>query len=883
MMNFVNLLIYAKGNILWGKKGPYYDKQPVKRIKVRTDTSYEELLQRICTIIEVDCTICQVKLFHRHATIYPSSDVRHCLVPITDDDDVEILMETAQSGGEFLLQELYVHVQGSPTVALEQDQRNVTFMTPSTSQVQQCGNVANTFEENDDVIEPLHNDIFDDDLNREIDEALQDVPIVVDEELTDEEDETGGTSIHFEINRLVDPLPSKSPQTIIGGNAVDYHPISESNDISIRDPIPFFNKKDVGDGYIRFEEDFEEEFKKEKRLFSYDLCSGDEIKKGMRFAQKEYLICAVKFYHIKHHRDFRVDVSDKRVWSVFCSEKDNGCSWRLRACRKRMDRKCLYLKCMDGAFEVTRVEGPHTCVSSVISQDHPRLDSDLMSWYFLNQVSKAPDVKVSTLRQTIIDTFGYLVTRKKVCDAKKRAIEIVYGDWDSSYMELPRLLNVIRATNPGSEVVWQTSPTVKDGELTFQRVFWTFGPCINAFAYCRPIVSIDGTFLHGKYPHKLLIACSMDGANHIVPLAFALVDEESCDSWCWFLINLKQYVVSGRPETLCLISDYHSEIVSAIRDERVGWKPPFAQWRYCIRHMSGNFNKLHNSQSLKRLVTAAALQCQPQKFTRYMDELKKKEDCTLNYFANIEVERWTRAYDGGYRFGIMTTNFYESYNAILKSAMRLPIAAFVKEIFYNCNGCFQARRDEVDAGISRGETYTPWAAERLQRWRQAASKHKVIMSDRINGIFKIVTGQRRMGHANKGGRSHTVNINNRECTCKKWQIYRIPCSHAIAAMASIDMDDTQAVGEWYKWTHQQLCYQTSFHPLGDKLTWAYEFVPLILPDRNLVHGVDRPKSKRYRKEMDVREPSSSISYDIIFFFVAYRSILAIHFGCLGKR
>ncbi len=69
------------------------------------------------------------------------------------------------------------------------------------------------------------------------------------------------------------------------------------------------------------------------------------------------------------------------------------------------------------------------------------------------------------------------------------------------------------------------------------------GPCIAAFQSCRPVISIDGTHLYGKYKHKLLIATSVDSDNHIMPLAFALVYEESFDSWSWFLSRVCYYVI----------------------------------------------------------------------------------------------------------------------------------------------------------------------------------------------------------------------------------------------------------------------------------------------------------------------------------------------------
>jgi len=61
----------------------------------------------------------------------------------------------------------------------------------------------------------------------------------------------------------------------------------------------------------------------------------------------------------------------------------------------------------------------------------------------------------------------------------------------------------------------------------------SFGPCIKGFAYCKPIVQVDGTCLYGKYTGTLLIATAQDGANHIFPIAYAIVEGETTSAW-WF-------------------------------------------------------------------------------------------------------------------------------------------------------------------------------------------------------------------------------------------------------------------------------------------------------------------------------------------------------------
>ena len=66
--------------------------------------------------------------------------------------------------------------------------------------------------------------------------------------------------------------------------------------------------------------------------------------------------------------------------------------------------------------------------------------------------------------------------------------------------------------DPTTQVFYRTTPTNKDNIVFLHYVFWSFSPCIDGFKYCKPIISIDGAHLYGKYQGKLLVAMAT-GAN----------------------------------------------------------------------------------------------------------------------------------------------------------------------------------------------------------------------------------------------------------------------------------------------------------------------------------------------------------------------------------
>jgi hypothetical protein len=79
------------------------------------------------------------------------------------------------------------------------------------------------------------------------------------------------------------------------------------------------------------------------------------------------------------------------------------------------------------------------------------------------------------------------------------------------------------------------------------------------------VLSIDDTFLIGKYEGTMVIAIGIDVDHQLVPLAFAIVEKENNGSLGWFL-HLVQRVVVGLGREVCVISDRHVRILNVVRE-----------------------------------------------------------------------------------------------------------------------------------------------------------------------------------------------------------------------------------------------------------------------------------------------------------------------------
>ncbi|KAK1397253.1 hypothetical protein POM88_007157 [Heracleum sosnowskyi] len=119
----------------------------------------------------------------------------------------------------------------------------------------------------------------------------------------------------------------------------------------------------------------------------------------------------------------------------------------------------------------------------------------------------------------------------------------------------------------GSSMVISYQEPIMQKVVKFKRVFSAFQSCIDAFSHCIPVLQIDGTHLYGKYRGVLLTATSIDGFYHL-PVAFAIVEGESIETWTWFMKRVRRIVALKRTG-VCVISDRHVGIISAMNNPAI--------------------------------------------------------------------------------------------------------------------------------------------------------------------------------------------------------------------------------------------------------------------------------------------------------------------------
>ncbi|XP_062103431.1 uncharacterized protein LOC133814498 [Humulus lupulus] len=311
---------------------------------------------------------------------------------------------------------------------------------------------------------------------------------------------------------------------------------------------------------------------------------------------------------------------------------------------------------------------------------------------------------------------------------------------------------MLLATNPGSTTKIKTK--TENGKKIFERVYICLSACKEGFLRgCRPLFGVDGCFLKGYCKGILLATVGIDGNNSMFPIAYAIVEKETFDTWKWFLGLLKDDLNVDEPDLYTPISDRQKGLENAESELWVG-----CETRFCVRHMHSNFKKDHPSLLLKQLLWAAARATTVAKFQKRMQDLKDVSKGAYNWLANKKSPtEWSRShFQVKAKCDMLLNNLCKSFNAAILEAREKSIITLLEKIRYwlMCHFC------------KNRESVTKWVHPVGQRILKTIEKNKE--------VAKYFLSTRATSHTYQvdttSGQGYIVDLLKKECTCRKFQL-----------------------------------------------------------------------------------------------------------------
>ncbi|XP_074361213.1 uncharacterized protein LOC141701466 [Apium graveolens] len=287
-----------------------------------------------------------------------------------------------------------------------------------------------------------------------------------------------------------------------------------------------------------------------------------ELSEGICYRDKATLLLAVRRAHISTDRTYITTKINKGQLIIQC--RAEGCNWRMRATFMHDS----------GYWRINVNREEHKCMVYQPLQDHKNLSARMILWIVKPLVIDTPEIPFKTIIPLINNEHNHIVGYNKAWRGRQIAIKEVYGSWATTYQVLPMFLAAIIKTNPGTIVEIDVVPHAKErGMSVCKRIFWCLKAMMDGWQHARSVISIDGTFLKGRYRGKLLIAMGVDSNNLYFPLCYGLVVEETYENWSWFLQCIRRHVCHQKAG-VCIISDRVASIIYALRDPQNGFTEP---------------------------------------------------------------------------------------------------------------------------------------------------------------------------------------------------------------------------------------------------------------------------------------------------------------------
>ncbi|XP_026384282.1 uncharacterized protein LOC113279846 [Papaver somniferum] len=305
-------------------------------------------------------------------------------------------------------------------------------------------------------------------------------------------------------------------------------------------------------------------------------------------------------------------------------------------------------------------------------------------------------------------------------------------------------------------------------DLSYHQAYRGLKYCFNK--YCRPMLTIDATFLIGKFRGGLMVACGKTGNQEIFPVAFGIVSGENSYNWRWFLENLKGNVDVDRP--LTIIFDRGTGLLNIVPEIF-----PNAFHSYCSYHMKGNIPvvKGKSRQTAIKLFEQCSSVVTKEQFLKAVSSMVNlKLFSVIEWMNKIPLKNWAAHEFEGERFGELTSNVVESFNNLIRHEKRLKSIELIE--------CIRARKMETMwkrklAARNWTTRLTPKMQTRLDKRITDCCRYKVRRAS--EKVFEIIT--------NTG--KNTVDLDSHTCTCQWCKKHSFPCSPSVKAMVHIGEEE----------------------------------------------------------------------------------------------
>lgn len=274
---------------------------------------------------------------------------------------------------------------------------------------------------------------------------------------------------------------------------------------------------------------------------------------------------------------------------------------------------------------------------------------------------------------------------------------------------------------------------------------------------------------------------------------------------------------------------------------------PNAEHRFCVRHLLSNFkNAGFRGQAFKSALWNCARATTVNDFGRKMKRLRDIDETDASWFDDKPPQHWSKSHFGcNSSCDMLLNNGCESFNSSILEARDRPIVSMCEWIFEYLMKRMQINRNRV-----------------VMRWKCVLCPkiQKVIDQncEKMGDCIPIKAGDSHYQISCYDGIRYTVDLENRTCGCRRWDLSGIPCKHALCAISYEGHD-------YYKYTHNcytvdnyKTVYGQVIFPINGRHEWRKsDLIPMLPPNFGRPAGRPKKARRRERDEPELKQKKKS--------------------------
>ncbi|XP_021802226.1 uncharacterized protein LOC110746320 [Prunus avium] len=268
---------------------------------------------------------------------------------------------------------------------------------------------------------------------------------------------------------------------------------------------------------------------------------------------------------------------------------------------------------------------------------------------------------------------------------------------------------------------------------------------------------------------------------------------------------------------------------------------PTAEHRMCVRHIYSNFRTEHAGLALKNILWAAARATTIPWYEAEMEKMKQQDEGAWKWLIKRPAKNWSRShFELDSKCDLLLNNLCESFNSCILDSRDKSILT-----------CLERIRVYIMLRMAnRRIACTVWRHPVGPRIFKIIEKNKLGASQCIPRL----AGESKYQVSHMYGGEYVVDLKAKTCSCRRWDLCGIPCSHAISCIFQKEANVFDYAHDCYKKEAYLSSYEPMVHPIPSMDQWQRTNWPPIKPPPYKKQP-GRPKKSRNKEPAEVEVPA----------------------------